>query len=373
MKLVVAIVRPEKPNDVLEALFQAEVQGLTISRVQGHGGETEQVETYRGTTVKMELSEKVRLEIGVSDHFVEPTVKAILTRPARATSATARSSCCRSRRSTASAPARRIGPPSRPSRWWRRARPDRRPSPPTPRPLLGHAARGRARGRIRKARAVSRFARSAAAAHVLLNLAVDDGCELLRDADAAPEARLAGLVAPGVHEGGLRRPAHGTAPRDARRRDARQLPLGERADRERPFERDPRPARRQPGAVGRADAGGPGPRPRAGERAGTASRSRAARAGTARHARARAGARRPHPGDAADGAPVGGRVADLRGPGAAGRAARGPDAALLDRRADPRAGAADSEAGHRAQRPGRPRPPGWRKPRSSPSGSSARA
>ncbi len=42
--------------------------------MQGHGGETERVETYRGTTVKMELSEKVRLEIGVSDHFVEPTV-----------------------------------------------------------------------------------------------------------------------------------------------------------------------------------------------------------------------------------------------------------------------------------------------------------
>jgi nitrogen regulatory protein P-II 1 len=78
MKLVVAIVRPDKLNDVLEALFRADVQGLTISRVQGHGGETERVETYRGTTVKMELSEKVRVEIGVSDHFVEPTVRAIL-------------------------------------------------------------------------------------------------------------------------------------------------------------------------------------------------------------------------------------------------------------------------------------------------------
>ena len=78
MKLVVAIVRPEKLGDVLEALFRAEVTGLTLSRVQGHGGETEQVENYRGTTVKMELSEKVRLEIGVSDHFVEPTVDAIL-------------------------------------------------------------------------------------------------------------------------------------------------------------------------------------------------------------------------------------------------------------------------------------------------------
>ncbi len=78
MKLIVAIVRSEKLNDVLEALFKAEVRGLSISRVQGHGGETERVETYRGTTVKMELSEKVRLEIGVSDHFVEPTVRAIL-------------------------------------------------------------------------------------------------------------------------------------------------------------------------------------------------------------------------------------------------------------------------------------------------------
>jgi nitrogen regulatory protein P-II 1 len=78
MKLVVAIVRPEKLSSVLESLFRAEVRGLTLSRVQGHGGETENVETYRGTTVKMELSEKVRLEIGVSDHFVEPTVKAIL-------------------------------------------------------------------------------------------------------------------------------------------------------------------------------------------------------------------------------------------------------------------------------------------------------
>ena len=78
MKLVVAIVRPEKANEVLEALFRADVQGVTLSRVQGHGGETERVETYRGTTVKMELSEKVRFDIGVSDHFVEPTVKAIL-------------------------------------------------------------------------------------------------------------------------------------------------------------------------------------------------------------------------------------------------------------------------------------------------------
>jgi len=78
MKLVVAVIRPDKLTSVLEALFRADVKGLTLSRVQGHGGETERVETYRGTTVKMELSDKVRLEIGVSDHFVDTTVNAIL-------------------------------------------------------------------------------------------------------------------------------------------------------------------------------------------------------------------------------------------------------------------------------------------------------
>ncbi len=78
MKLVIGIVRPEKANDVLEALYRAEVRGVSMSRVQGHGGELDRVETYRGTTVKMELSEKMRIEIGVSDHFVEPTVNAIM-------------------------------------------------------------------------------------------------------------------------------------------------------------------------------------------------------------------------------------------------------------------------------------------------------
>jgi nitrogen regulatory protein P-II 1 len=78
MKLIIAIIRPDRLNDVLEALYHAEVRGLTVSRVMGHGGETERVENYRGTTVKMGLQEKVRLEIGVSESFVQITVKAIL-------------------------------------------------------------------------------------------------------------------------------------------------------------------------------------------------------------------------------------------------------------------------------------------------------
>ena len=78
MKLITAIIRPDRLNGVLEALFKADVRGLTISRAQGHGGEIEPVETYRGTTVKMELVDKVRLEIGVSEPFVETTVARIV-------------------------------------------------------------------------------------------------------------------------------------------------------------------------------------------------------------------------------------------------------------------------------------------------------
>lgn len=78
MKLVIGIVRPEKANDVLEALYRAEVRGVSMSRVQGHGGELDRVETYRGTTVKVGLAEKVRFEIAVSEPFVEPTIEAVV-------------------------------------------------------------------------------------------------------------------------------------------------------------------------------------------------------------------------------------------------------------------------------------------------------
>jgi nitrogen regulatory protein P-II 1 len=77
VKLVIGIVRPERANDVLEALYRTEVRGISMSRVQGHGGELDRVETYRGSTVKVEVTDKVRFEIGVSDQFVQPTVDAI--------------------------------------------------------------------------------------------------------------------------------------------------------------------------------------------------------------------------------------------------------------------------------------------------------
>ena len=77
MKLVIGIVRPEKANDVLKALYHAEVRAISLSRVQGHGGELDRVETYRGVRVKMGLSEKARFEIAVSDEFVQPTIDAL--------------------------------------------------------------------------------------------------------------------------------------------------------------------------------------------------------------------------------------------------------------------------------------------------------
>ena len=77
MKLVIGIVRPEKANDVLESLYRADVRGFSMSTVRGHGGELERVETYRGTTVQIGLSDKVRFEIAVSDEFVEPTIAAL--------------------------------------------------------------------------------------------------------------------------------------------------------------------------------------------------------------------------------------------------------------------------------------------------------
>ena len=78
MKLVIAIIRKEKLNDVLSALFENDIQGITVTDVRGHGGETEKVATYRGLTIKMALSEKIRLDIGITEPFVERVVDIVL-------------------------------------------------------------------------------------------------------------------------------------------------------------------------------------------------------------------------------------------------------------------------------------------------------
>lgn len=79
MKLISAVIRPEKLPDVKAALFRAGITGVTIYRVSGHGGEKEVLETYRGSSVLLEFHEKVKIEMACSEPFVEPCIKAILT------------------------------------------------------------------------------------------------------------------------------------------------------------------------------------------------------------------------------------------------------------------------------------------------------
>lgn len=77
MKLIVAVIRPEKLADVKRALFQVGVTGMTLSRVSGHGGERDVVQQYRGEQVVLEFHEKVRIEMACSEEFVERTIQAI--------------------------------------------------------------------------------------------------------------------------------------------------------------------------------------------------------------------------------------------------------------------------------------------------------
>jgi nitrogen regulatory protein P-II 1 len=77
MKLIVAIIQPDKLDEVHQALIAAEIFRITVSRVTGHG-QQEDPELYRGEEVVPNLIPKVRLEIAVNEAFVEPTIEAIL-------------------------------------------------------------------------------------------------------------------------------------------------------------------------------------------------------------------------------------------------------------------------------------------------------
>jgi nitrogen regulatory protein P-II 1 len=79
MKLITTIIRPDRLPEVKAALFRAGVTGITLSRVVGHGGERDVVQQYRAETVVLEFHEKVRIEIAVSEPFVEPTIQAVLS------------------------------------------------------------------------------------------------------------------------------------------------------------------------------------------------------------------------------------------------------------------------------------------------------
>jgi len=78
MKLVTCVVRPERLQAVKGALFEVGVTGMTLSRVSGHGGEQEIVEHYRGSALVLEFRDKVKIEMAVSEPFVEATIQAIV-------------------------------------------------------------------------------------------------------------------------------------------------------------------------------------------------------------------------------------------------------------------------------------------------------
>ena len=78
MKLIIAIIQPDKLEAVQNALVSVDVFRLTVLEVRGFGRQLGFTEVYRGTEFKVNLLKKLQLEIAVNDDFVEPTVEAII-------------------------------------------------------------------------------------------------------------------------------------------------------------------------------------------------------------------------------------------------------------------------------------------------------
>ena len=78
MKLITAVIKPFKLDEVKEALKSAGVQGITVSEVQGFGRQAGHTEVYRGTEYKIDFVPKVRLEIVCADDDVERVTDAIM-------------------------------------------------------------------------------------------------------------------------------------------------------------------------------------------------------------------------------------------------------------------------------------------------------
>jgi nitrogen regulatory protein P-II 2 len=77
MKLVVAIIKPFKLDEVREALTPLGVQGLTVSEVKGFGRQKGQTEIYRGAEYIVNFLPKVKIEVAVTDELVERVVETI--------------------------------------------------------------------------------------------------------------------------------------------------------------------------------------------------------------------------------------------------------------------------------------------------------
>jgi nitrogen regulatory protein P-II 1 len=77
MKLVTAIVKPFKLDDIQEALKAAGVVGMTVSEVRGFGRQGGHTETYRGAEYKIDFVPKVKIDVVTSDESVEAIIEAI--------------------------------------------------------------------------------------------------------------------------------------------------------------------------------------------------------------------------------------------------------------------------------------------------------
>ena len=78
MKLIIAIIQPDKLEAVKNALTDVEVVRLTVLDCHGFGRQKGQTEVYRGHEIAVNLLRKVQLQSAVNDEFVEPTVGAIM-------------------------------------------------------------------------------------------------------------------------------------------------------------------------------------------------------------------------------------------------------------------------------------------------------
>lgn len=78
MKLIIAYIQPHKLNDVKQELYKAEVYKISVTNAMGCGQQKGYHESYRGVDIEVNLIKKVRIEIGVNDGFVQPTVDAII-------------------------------------------------------------------------------------------------------------------------------------------------------------------------------------------------------------------------------------------------------------------------------------------------------
>ena len=77
MKLVTAIVKPFKLDDVREALSDIGVQGITVTEVKGFGRQKGHTELYRGAEYVVDFLPKVKIEIAISDEMVDAVIEAI--------------------------------------------------------------------------------------------------------------------------------------------------------------------------------------------------------------------------------------------------------------------------------------------------------